>query len=167
MNLLKHNDPALKEEAKPFDFSNPAFDPIEFSHEIVKFMYDKNCIYLSGPQVGVPYRVFCLRAAPQNFVCFNPRIVQPSEEVILLEESSLTFPGMSVKIKRSRHCRVRFTMPNGEVRTETFTGMTARAFQHCMDFLNGEVFYRKANYLHRQQALKKWNKISEHLLSVA
>ena len=167
MKLLRHNDPSLKIKSDNFDFSNPPFDPIEFAQDLVKFMYDSNGICLAAPQVGVPYRIFALRASPQNFVCFNPRIVQPSEEVILLEETSLTYPGMCVKIKRPRHCRVRFSMPNNEVKTEMFTGLSARAFQQCMDVLNGEVFYRKANQFHRQQALKKWSKISEHLLSVA
>ena len=165
MNLLKYNDKALKNRSELFDFSNPPFDPIDFSQQLVKFMYDNNGLYVTAPQIGVPYRIFAMRGSPQNFVCFN-RIVQPSEETIQLEETSLTFPGMSVKVKRPRHCRVRFAMPNGEVRTDTFSGITARAFQHCIDFLDGETFYHKANFIHRQQALKKWNKIVEHLFSI-
>jgi len=119
-------------------------------------MYDNNGICLAAIQVGIPYRIFAMRGSPQNFVCFNPRIVQPSEEQIRLEEMSLTFPGLSVKIKRPRHVKVRFATPNGEVRTETYTGITARTFMHCMDFLNGEIFYRKANPIHREQAMRKW-----------
>ena len=158
MQLLKHTDPALKEQAKQFNFSDPPFDPIEFSRDLVKFMYDNNGICLTAPQVGVPYRIFAMRGAPENFVCFNPRLVMPSEEEIRLDEISLTFPGLDVKIKRPRHCKVRFATPNGDIRTETYTGMTARAFQHCMDFLNGEVFYHKANPIHREQALRKWKR---------
>ncbi len=158
MNLLRHNDPFLKQKSEAFDFSNPPFDPIEFSQDLVKFMYDKNAICLAAIQVGVPYRIFAMRGAPENFVCFNPKIVLPSKEEIRLEEISLTFPDLEVKIKRPQHCRVRFATPNGEIRTETYTGMTARVFQHCMDFLDGEVFYRKANPIHREQALKKWKR---------
>ena len=88
MNLVKHDDPNLTIPCKPFDFSNPPFDPIEFSHELVKFMYDNNGIGISANQVGISYRVFAMRGSPQNFVCFNPKIVQPSEQMVVLEESS-------------------------------------------------------------------------------
>lgn len=158
MELLHHSDKRLKEVAKPFDFYQPPFDPIEFSQELVKFMYDKAAICLSAPQIGVPYRIFAMRGSPENFVCFNPRIVMGSEDQVRLEEVSATYPGLVVKVKRPQHCRVRFMTPNGETRTEMYTGMTARVFQHCMDFLDGEVFYHKANPIHRDQALRKWRK---------
>lgn len=156
MNLLKYNDPLLKQKSEPFKFQEPPFDPLELSQEMVKFMYEHNAIYLTAIQVGLPYRLFVMRGSPQNYACFNPRIVQPSEAIVMLEETSLTFPDMRVKIKRPQHCRVRFAMPNGEVRTETFTGLTARAFQHCMDYLDGIPFYSRANPIHRTQAFKKW-----------
>jgi peptide deformylase len=143
MNLLKYTDPALKDKSDTFDFKNPPFDPYQFSHELIKFMYENNGICVT---------------APENFVCFNPRIVMASEQKVRLDEISLTYPGLDVKIKRSQHCKVRFSTPNGEVRTETYTGMTARVFQHCMDFLDGEVFYHKANPIHREQALRKWKR---------
>ena len=158
MNILKHTDPALKEKATAFDFNNPGFDPYQFSQELVKFMYDNNAICLTAPQIGIPLRIFAMRGAPENFVCFNLRVVMPSEQEVRLDEISLTFPGLTVKIKRPQHCKVRFATPNGEIRTETYTGMTARVFQHCMDFLDGELFYHKANPIHRDQAMKKWKR---------
>jgi peptide deformylase len=158
MNLLKYTDPALKDKSDTFDFKNPPFDPYQFSHELIKFMYENNGICVTAPQVGVQYRIFAMRGAPENFVCFNPRIVMASEQKVRLDEISLTYPGLDVKIKRSQHCKVRFSTPNGDVRTETYTGMTARVFQHCMDFLDGEVFYHKANPIHREQALRKWKR---------
>lgn len=159
MNLVKYNDPILKQKSEPFSFQDPSFDPIEFSKELVKFMYENNAINLTAIQVGIPLRIFAMRGSPQNFVCINPRIVQPSEAVVLLEEASVTYPGLSVKIKRPQHCRARFSMPNGDVRTETFTGMTARVFQQSIDFLDGKVYYANANPIHREQALRKWNRI--------
>ena len=158
MKVIDYRDPQLKQKSEPFDFKNPPFDPVEFSQELIKFMYDNNAICLTASQVGIPLRIFGMRGAPENFVCFNPRIVMPSDDQVRLEEISLTYPGLQVKIKRPQHCKVRFSTPNGEVRTETYTGLTARAFQHCIDFLDGEVFYQKANPIHRQQALKKWKR---------
>jgi len=156
MKLVHHTDPILTTPCQPFDFSNPPFDPIEFAKDLVKFMYDSNGIGLAANQVGVPYRVFSMRGSPENFVCYNPKIVQPSEMEVTLEESCLTFPGFLVKVKRPQHIRVRFTMANGETVTRQFTGMTARIFQHELDHLDGILFYNKANRFHREKAMKKW-----------
>jgi peptide deformylase len=158
MELVKHNDPILITQCQAFNFQDPPFDPIEFSQELVKFMYENNGIGIAANQVGVPYRVFAMRGNPQNFVCFNPRIVLPSAEQIILEEGCLSFPGLVVKVKRPRHIRVRFDTPNGDTRTETFIGMSARVFQHELDHLNGLLYFNKANRYHKEVALKKWKK---------
>lgn len=156
MNLVDPKDPILTTPCQVFDFKNPPFDPIEFSKTLVKFMYDKNGIGLAANQVGVPYRIFAMRGQPENFVCFNPKIVQPSEMKIELEEGCLTYPNLLVKITRPQHVRVRFTTPNGDTITKQFTGLTARIFQHELDHLDGVIFYNRANRYHRDTALKKW-----------
>jgi len=158
MELVKSNDPILLTQCLPFNFQEPPFDPIEFSHELVKNMYDWNGLGLAANQVGVPYRVFAMRGSPENFVCFNPRIVQPSAENIILEEGCLSFPGLLVKVKRPKHIRVRFQTPNGDTRTETFIGMTARIFQHELDHLDGRLYFNRANKYHKEIAMKKWKR---------
>jgi peptide deformylase len=157
MELVKSDNLILKTMCNEFDFSNPSFDPIEFSKELVKFMYDNNGIGLAANQVGVPYRIFSMRGSPENFVCFNPKIVSFSDETIYLEEGCLSYPNLLVKIKRPRHIRARYQTPNGETRTDTFTGMTARVFQHEFDHLDGIIFYNKANRFHRERALRRLN----------
>jgi len=158
MKLVEPNDPILTTPCQPFDFADPPFDPIEFSHEIVKFMYENNGIGLAANQVGVPYRIFAMRGQPENFVCFNPKVVQPSEMEIELEEGCLTYKGLLVKITRPQHIRVRFSTPNGETMTRQFTGLTARIFQHELDHLDGVIFYNRANRYHRDSALRKWKR---------
>lgn len=154
-NLVLGPEKVLTTPCEKFDFSNPPVDPIELAQDMVKLMYEYGGIGLSANQLGLPYRVFALRGDPENFVCFNPKIVMPSTEDIVMEEGCLSFPGLIVKVKRPRHVRVRFTAPNGEVMTRQFTGMTARAFQHELDHLDGVLFYNKANRFHREQAFKR------------
>ncbi len=134
----------------------PPFDPIEFAKQLVAFMYEKNGIGLAANQAGVPYRIFAMRGAPENFVCFNPRIVDASEETVVLEEGCLSYPGLIVKVKRPKSIRVRFETPNGDTLTKQFTGMTARIFQHELDHLDGKVFYNQASRVHRDRAMKNW-----------
>lgn len=160
MELVSGSNPVLTRECAEFDFANPPFDPIEFAKDLVKYMLDNNGLGLSANQVGTPYRVFAMRGSPQNFVCYNPRIVSVGDETITLEEGCLSFPGLIVKIKRPRNVKVRFNTPNGDTRTEVFHGMAARVFQHEMDHLNGVLFYNRANKFHRDQAFRNIRKVA-------
>jgi len=156
MELVKSNDPILTSTCQPFNFQDPPFDPIEFAKELIKFMYDNNGIGLAANQVGIPYNIFAMRGQPENFVCFNPKIINFSETQIVLEEGCLTFSGLIVKVKRPQHARIRFQTPNGDTITKQFTGMTARIVQHEIDHLNGILYFNRANRYHKEVAIKKW-----------
>lgn len=156
MKLVNYNDPILTKVCDVFDFSNPPFDPIVFAQELVKFMYDNNGLGLAANQLGIPYAVFAMRGNPDNFVCFNPKIISSSENYVSLEEGCLSRRGLIVKVKRPDSVRVRFNTPNGDTRTETFIGITARVFQHEMDHMNGELYFNKASRYHRDVAMRKW-----------
>lgn len=156
MKLVSGDDPILRQPCKEFDFLSPPFEPIEYAKELVKFMYDNNGYGIAASQVGDPYRIFAMRGHPENYVCFNPRIIDTSDETIVLEEGCLSFPNLVVKVKRPRHIRVRFYTPNGDVRTEKFTGMSARVFQHEMDHLDGMLYFNRASRYHREVAMRKW-----------
>ena len=148
----------MLEKCEEFDFKDPPFDPIEYAKNLVKFMYEKNALGIAANQVGAPYRIFAMRGHPENFVCFNPKIVQPSEKTVVLEEGCLSYSGLLVKIKRPEFVRVRFTTPNGDTITKQFVGMSARVFQHEYEHLDGVRFYDNANKFHREQAMRKWRK---------
>jgi len=153
-HLIKYPDPILTTPCEPFDFANPPGDPSELAIGLMQLMNQYNAIGLSANQVGVPFRVFVLRSHPENFACFNPKIVFQSEEKELMEEACLSFPGVNVKIKRSKSIRVRFQTPSGETVTTNFDGLTARTFQHEIDHLDGVLFFNRANKYHRDKALK-------------
>lgn len=145
---LKLNKTYLLTECQEFDFSNPPFDPVEFSQQLVKLMYEKNGLGLAANQVGYNYRVFSMRGSPENFVFFNPKIVDFSEKAIKLDEGCISYPGVVIPIKRPEAIRVRFNTPSGEVRTDKFVGLAARVIQHEFEHINGKPFYRLANKYH-------------------
>jgi peptide deformylase len=64
--------------------------------------------------------------------------------------------GLLIKVKRPRDIKVRFNGPDGEIYTKTFTGMSARVFQHELDHLDGITMLDRANRYHREAALKHW-----------
>lgn len=148
----------LTSETIPFNFASPPIDPIQLANDLVKTMYEYNGVGLAANQVGIPYKVFCMRGMPENLVCFNPRIVTYSNETIELEEACLSFPGLIVKIKRPQHIRARFQLPNGETVTKQYTGMTARIFQHELDHLEGKLYYTRASRVTRDLAFKRMKK---------
>lgn len=155
---MKLDDRYLLEKCEDFNFKDLPFDPIQFAQNLVKLMHEKNGLGLAANQVGVPYRIFAMRGYPENFVCYNPKIVQVSEQTVTLEEGCLSYPDLIVKIKRPEFVRVRFTTPNGDTMTKQFIGMSARVFQHECDHLSGIRFYDKANKFHRDKAMRKWKK---------
>lgn len=156
-NLVDKYDPILKQKTERFNFSNPPCDPIELAHKLTQTMLHNNGIGLAAPQIGLPYRVFSLRTSP-ILVCFNPLVVDVSSETIELEEGCLTFPNLFLKIRRPSIVKVRFTLPNGETKTEKFVGITARAFQHEVDHLDGILFTQKVSNIELAMARKKAQK---------
>lgn len=153
-SLVNSDDPILHEKMPYWDFQNLPEDPANFAQRLVHTMMTHNGLGLAANQCGLRYNVFALRTMPY-LVVFNPRIVDLSSEEVYLDEGCLSFPFLLLKIKRPLHIRVRFQKPNGETSTEKFTGMTARAFLHEYDHLQGITFDQKVNRYHLQQGLRK------------
>ena len=152
--IIKYPDPILSKPVGDFDFNYPPESPSDIATKLIFEMNNHNGISLSANQLGLSYRVFCMRGHPENYVCFNPRIVYNSDEVTLMEEACVSFPGVTVKVKRSKEIRVRFQTPSGMLVTKKFDGLTARTFQHELDHLDGILFFNRANRYHREKALK-------------
>ena len=147
----------LAKVSEPFDFSNPPFDPKEFAEALARKMIKENGIGLAAIQVGIPYRIFAIRTDP-IFVCFNPRVVDVSGQEIIHEEGCLSFPGMTVKVKRFEEVRLRFQNHDGKFITRKLAGLAARVAQHESDHLDGVLFYNRATPYHREQALRRWER---------
>lgn len=154
LKLIIGQNPILLQPAEKFDFANPPCDPWDLAEALVKLMIENNGMGLSACQVGIPYSVFAMIGEP-NHVMFNPKIVDVSEEKIILEEGCLSFPGIVAPIERPRHVKIRFTGPDGQTTTKKFTGMSARVVLHEMDHLDGVLFFNHLSRLKREQIFKK------------
>lgn len=159
LEIVKRDFEKLTKPSEAFDFANPQMDPQELATNLVETMYENNGLGLAAIQVGIPLRVFAMRGSPMNFVLFNPRVVMPSDEYVILEEACLSWPGLVFKINRPKHVRVRFAGPNGEVVSHTFSGMTARVVQHEITHLDGEVFWAGVKKYRVEKAIKKAKKL--------
>ena len=161
LNLIIGDINKLTSETTPFNFNNPPVDPVKLASDLVKSMYEYNGIGLAANQIGLPYRVFCMRGTPENLVCFNPKLIDVSSEEIILEEGCLSYPGLGIKIKRPRHIKVRYAEPSGEIMTRKFTGMAARCFLHELDHMDGTKYIDRASFVQKEIALKRQKKLAK------
>ena len=152
-DLVPSSDPILKQVLPRFDFNNPPMDPHELAHILAQTMIKNDGMGLAANQIGLPHRVFVVMADP-IICCFNPRIVDVSDDTILMEEGCLSHPGLFVKIKRPQVIRIRYTRPDGETVTEQYQDLTARVMQHELDHLDGICHLSRANSYHLEQAKK-------------
>lgn len=153
--LVEADDPILKQTLDDFDFTNPVTDPIQLAWDIAASLVQHKGIGVSSNQIGLPFRAFALLSDPIT-VCFNPRVVDSSGEIIALEEGCLSFPNLFLKIKRPRAIKTRYEQPNGETVMRVMDGITARVFQHELDHLNGLTMLDRIPKIHKTRALEKW-----------
>lgn len=158
--LTPKNDPVLMRPTVKFDFANPPCDPEELANQMLTVMAGNQGIGLSANQIGLPYSVFVVHGDP--FACFNPVIVDASEETTVLEEGCLTYPGLYLGIKRPKSIRLRFATIRGNIETKKYTGMTARVIQHEMDHLDGKLFFNRASKYHKDKAFRKHELFMRH-----
>lgn len=143
----------LKQVTPNWDFYNPPEDPHQLVEQLLTIMNNNKGIGLSAPQIGKSYRVFVMRGEP-NFACFNPKILDSSEDITNLDEGCLSVPGVVAKVKRSNKIRVRFFTASGGAVTRYFEGLSAKVFQHEYDHLNGKLFIDNLDRYHRDKAMK-------------
>jgi len=159
-NLISCDDHLLHSPTEKFDFSKEfPIHPIELSNNLIETMNHFKGLGLAANQCGLPYRVFVLRSA-MPLAVFNPRVIDKTTEEIVMDEGCLSYPNLLLPIKRPKSIKVRYQDFKGEMKNETFTGMTARCFLHELDHLDGIDYTRRANPLHLQRALRKQKIIS-------
>jgi peptide deformylase len=162
LQLVNPDHPLLRTELEEFDFSNPPVNPGELANNLIETMTAHRGLGLSANQCGLPYRAFVLWSETP-LVCFNPRVVDQTSEQVMLDEGCLSFPHLFLKVKRPSMIKARFQTSTGEMRTEKFIGMTARAFLHELDHMNGVLFTSKTSRIHLSRAQNQQKQLTRKL----
>jgi peptide deformylase len=140
LQVFNDLNPMLSEVMPEFNFSAPPFSPSELAGCLKATMKKYGGIGLAANQCSVKARVFVIGNEDDAIACFNPRIVSISENSVSGNEGCLSFPGLSLNVKRNETIGVEYYDENGVLKTNTFSGITARCFQHELDHLNGIKF---------------------------
>jgi peptide deformylase len=119
---------------------------------------------LSAPQVGLNMSMFVMGINQAKIEVFNPTIISYSKEETLMNEGSLTFPGILVIVKRPVAVTVEYYNKNGELQHNEFQGLTARIFQHAFDHLQGTTIKDKVSKLKWDLASKRLNNYKQKLV---
>ena len=119
---------------------------------------------LSAPQVGLDMCMFVMGIDQAKIEVFNPTIVSYSKEEALMNEGSLTFPGILVIVKRPIAVTVEYYNKNGELQQNEFKGLTARIFQHAFDHLQGTTMKDRVSKLKWDLATKRLNNYKQKLV---
>jgi peptide deformylase len=156
----------LRSEMPEFDFSNPIKDPSDLSKELITTMEKGGGIGLAANQVGIPTRAFAIATEPAE-VIFNPKITYASDELENMDEGCLSYPGVYIKVKRSKDVRIKYQNLHGEIQTRKFTGTAARVAQHEIDHLDGIEYFRRAHAINLERFKRKWEKMKRVLKKVS
>ncbi len=139
-NIRKFGDKVLTKQSKPVTEVNQKL--ITLINDMLDTMYEEGGAGLAAPQVGILKRLAVVDTSPEGdspIILINPEIIEVSGEQTG-GEGCLSLPGKVGIVKRPNYVKVRAQDINMEYFTVEGTELTARAFCHEIDHLNGVLY---------------------------
>ena len=156
MDIRTFGDPVLRRKAKPVQVIDDEIRDI--CKLMVEVMIRENGVGLAAPQIGISKRIFVLDADDEFHILINPELIELSEEIEGTKEGCLSVPGVDAIVERSTRAVVEGINLKGEdVRLEG-EGLIARAIQHEVDHLNGNLFLDHLSTARRQSLVKEYQR---------
>lgn len=161
MSILKvrlYGDPALRKKAAPV--KDIGDNEKKLFEDMAQTMYAANGVGLAATQVGVDKQLIVVDVGSGLLKLANPKIVHASCKK-MGEEGCLSFPEVTVKIKRPEKIKIGALNHNGQAVNIEAEGLSARALQHEMDHLDGVVIIDKIGIRQRLGIAGKLRKIKK------
>jgi peptide deformylase len=161
--LIPFTDNRLLSKPPAFDFEKPNYleyapSPLAFAEALYERMLALNGIGLSANQIGIPLRVFVFGDRTTRHFVFNPEVIGVSEDMVLMEERCLSFPGFALTLNRPAKAGVSFQTETGGWFVATLDKLPARVFLHEYDHMEGITFLHWASQAKRDWEIRKVNK---------
>ncbi len=159
--IVRLGAPVLRVPARVVEAVTPEIDALV--DEMIAAMYAAHGIGLAAPQIGVGLRVFVIdvsggQDASALTVCINPTWGE-RQGMQLEEEGCLSLPGFSATVARPARAVVHGLDRRGRPQTIEGTGLLARALQHEMDHLDGQLFVDRLRGISRTMILRRIKKL--------
>ena len=143
LQLTPNTHPILHERVKKCSYD---LDRTELSKILYENMVHHNGVGLSANQIGINERVFIMvKDLEYNeiLVCFNPRIVKQSSQMVVMEEGCLSYPDEFIDVERSETVVVKYEDVYKVDHKIKLDGFAARVFLHEFDLMEGINFTQR------------------------
>lgn len=158
-NILKRGDPTLNKHCRPVTEFNDRFHTL--LDDMRQTLAKSGGVGLAAPQVGVLRRAVIVLETnvaedEEEYMIelVNPEIIEQDGEQVGAE-GCLSIPGEFGVVKRPQHVKVRAQDRNGNWFEVEGEGLTARAYCHELDHLDGTLFVDKASRMLTDEELKE------------
>ena len=160
--IRTYGDPVLREPARPVKALTPEIR--SFIDDLFATMRIAQGVGLAAQQVGRTEAV-CVVEIPADYdvedengprlnpgvplalALVNPKIVDASAETCSMEEGCLSFPDLRGNVERAWSVVIAHLGLDGKPKTTTLSGFFARAAQHEMDHLAGDLFIDRFSHV--------------------
>jgi len=156
MDIRTYGDPTLRRRAAPVEEIDNEI--LTICEQMVEAMIRANGAGLAAPQIGISKQIIVLDVDGQFHVLINPRLVETSEETEQISEGCLSVPGVDAPVDRATRAVLEGTTLEGETVRIEGEGILARAMQHEMDHLNGNLFLDRLSPARRRSLLKEYQR---------
>jgi peptide deformylase len=166
--LVDFYDPILRKPTELFEFKDEdSLREASFlGYSLSETLQKCGGLGLSANQVGINKRICVVHMGDKNWIMINPKIVWRSEEPAVFSEGCLSYPGLYLKIHRSKSITVQFQALNGEWVEQKVDGLTAVCVQHELDHLDGIVYTDRVSPIKLEQAKRKVKKTLKKMSQV-
>ena len=156
MTIRTYGDATLRKPAEAVEAISDEIQAI--CEQMVEAMLRANGAGLAAPQIGISKRIIVLDVDGAFHILINPELIETSEEVAEVVEGCLSVPGVDAPVQRAVRAVVEGTTLDGETVRIEGEGLLARAIQHEMDHLNGNLFLDRLSPARRQSLLKEYRR---------
>ncbi len=158
-NILKRGDPTLNKHCRPVTEFNDRFHTL--MDDMRQTLAKSGGVGLAAPQVGVLRRAVIVletnvAEGEEEYMIelVNPEIIEQDGEQVGAE-GCLSIPGEFGVVKRPQHVKVKAQDRDGNWFEVEGEGLTARAFCHELDHLEGTLFVDRASRMLTEEELKE------------
>ncbi len=164
-NILIEGEPTLKKTSRPVTEFNDRLHTL--LDDMRETLIDSNGVGLAAPQVGVLRRAVLVletnvEEGEDEYIIelINPEIIKTEGEQTG-PEGCLSVPGVYGCVTRPEYVVVRAQDRDGNSFEVEGWGLTARAFCHEIDHLDGHLFLEKSDHIMSEEELRSYYGESE------
>lgn len=157
-----YGDSGLRKVSEKIDIVDEKIETL--LNDMAETMYAAPGVGLAAPQIGVNKRAIVIDTDGVLIKAVNPEIIESSKEVENAEEGCLSVPGVYEKVKRAKVVKVKYINEKGEEVIMEASALLARAFQHEIDHLDGNLFVDKISAVAKKLSSNKLARLKKETM---